>query len=112
MKHTVAASLILSLLSLPLAAQTGSDHGAMQTPIHAAAAAPMSEGVIKKVDKAAGKLTLTHGPLVNLDMPAMTMVFRVTDPAWLNQMKTGDKIRFVADKVGGAYTVVEFEPVR
>lgn len=69
----------------------------------------MSEGEVRKVDKEAGKITLKHGPLVNLDMPPMTMVFRVTDPAMLNQVKPGDKVRFVAGKVAGAFTVLQLE---
>jgi len=110
--------LILTLASLlalgavpSFAADTHAAHdmNAMAKP---AAAEPMSEGTIKKVDKASGKITVNHGPLARLQMPAMTMVFRVKDPAWLDQMKAGDKIRFIADKVDGAITVVEYEPVR
>ncbi|MCC7327299.1 MAG: copper-binding protein [Burkholderiales bacterium] len=67
--------------------------------------ANMSEGEVRKVDSAAGKLTLRHGPLENLDMPEMTMVFRVKDPAWLAQVKVGDKVRFVAERVDGKLTV-------
>ena len=69
----------------------------------------MSEGEIKNVDKDAGKLTIKHGELKNLGMPGMTMVFRVKDPAMLGQVKVGDKIHFVADKVGGALTVTTLE---
>lgn len=76
----------------------------------AAGEVPMTEGVVKKVDKSAGKVTISHEALTNLGMPRMTMVFRVKDPAWLGQMKEGDKIRFVADKVEGAFTVVKLEP--
>ena len=72
----------------------------------------MTDGEVKKVDKDAGKLTIKHGPLTNLDMPGMTMVFRVKDPAMLDQVKEGDKIRFVADRVNGAITVVELKPVK
>lgn len=72
-------------------------------------AASMSEGEIRKVDKDAGKVTIKHGPLKNLDMPAMTMVFRVKDSAMLEQAKAGDKINFVADKIGGQYTVIQIE---
>jgi Cu/Ag efflux protein CusF len=64
---------------------------------------------VKKVDKAQGKLTLQHGPLENLDMPAMTMVFRVKDAAWLGRLKAGDNIRFMAEKLNGAYTVTRIE---
>ena len=69
----------------------------------------MSEGEIKNIDKDAGKLTIKHGELKNLGMPGMTMVFRVKDPAVLGQVKVGDKVHFVADKVGGALTVTSLE---
>lgn len=72
----------------------------------------MTSGVVKKVDKGAGKVTIRHGPIVNLGMPQMTMIFRVKDPAMLDRLKEGEEIRFVADKVDGAYTVIQFEPVK
>ncbi|KVL40322.1 copper-binding protein [Burkholderia sp. MSMB1835] len=75
----------------------------------AAAASRMSHGEIRKVDTAAGKLTIKHGPLENLGMDAMTMVFKVKDPAMLSQVKAGDTIDFVAEDVGGALTVVELK---
>ena len=69
--------------------------------------------VVKKVDKAAGKVTLSHGPLTNLGMNMpMTMAFRVKDATWLDQMKDGDKIRFVAEDINGVLTVVKFEPAK
>ncbi|WP_322087582.1 copper-binding protein [Burkholderia sp. BCC1999] len=73
------------------------------------AAQRMSHGEIRKVDTAAGKLTIKHGPLENLGMEAMTMVFKVKDPAMLSQVRTGDKIDFVAQEVNGALTVVELK---
>ncbi|CAJ0721965.1 MULTISPECIES: copper-binding protein [Ralstonia] len=75
----------------------------------ATAAAPMSEGEIKKIDTAAGKLTIKHGPLDNLGMEPMTMVFRVQDPAMLGKVQVGSKVRFVAEKVNGALTVTALE---
>jgi len=75
-------------------------------------AAMLTEGVVKKVDKAQGKLTLKHGPLENLDMPGMTMVFRVQDASWLDRVKPGDTIRFLADRVDGAFTVTTLEVVK
>ena len=71
---------------------------------------PTVAGEVRKVDKETGKLTLKHAPIPNLDMPDMTMVFRVKDPAMLDNVKAGDKVRFAADKVGGQYTVVRLEP--
>jgi Cu(I)/Ag(I) efflux system periplasmic protein CusF len=73
--------------------------------------AAMVDGVVKKVDKAAGKVTLQHGPLTNLDMPAMTMVFRLKDAARIDELRAGDKIRFVAENPGGVLTVAQFEKV-
>jgi len=75
----------------------------------AAAAGPTADGEIKKVDKDAGKITIKHGPLANLDMPGMTMVFRVKDAAMLDQVKVGDKVRFNVEKVNGALTVTAIE---
>jgi Cu(I)/Ag(I) efflux system periplasmic protein CusF len=73
----------------------------------------MVEGLVKKVDKPAGKVTLAHGPLTNLGMnTAMTMAFRVKEAAWLDQMKEGDKIRFTADSVNGALTIVRFSAAK
>ena len=70
----------------------------------------VDKGEVRKVDKAAGKITLKHGPITNLDMPGMTMIFRVSDPALLDKVKAGDKVRFTAEKVDGALTVVRMEP--
>ena len=93
---------------------------ATQTPTATAAepvpapptVAPLADGEVRKVDKAAGKITLRHGPIPSLDMPDMTMVFRVKDPAMLDQVKVGDRVRFAADKIGGQYTVVKIEPAK
>lgn len=73
--------------------------------IPALADGDMVKGEVVKVDKSAGKVTLRHGPIKNLDMDSMTMVFRVADPSMLDKMKAGDKIEFEADRVNGAITV-------
>lgn len=70
------------------------------------------DGVVKKVDKATGKVTVSHGPLTNLNMPAMTMVFRVKEAAWLDQMQTGGKIRFLAETIDGTLTIVRLEATK
>ena len=102
-----------TILTAPTFAQTSKDQGASTaTSSGSQAGAPMSEGEVRKVDKDNGKLTIKHGPLANLEMPGMTMVFRVKDPAILDQVKEGDKIRFVADRVNGAITVVKLEVVK
>ncbi len=77
-----------------------------------AQASEMSSGEIRKVDKGASKITIKHGEIKNLDMPPMTMVFQVRDPALLDKAKAGDKVRFSAELKDGAYivTVVETAP--
>lgn len=69
----------------------------------------VSTGEIKKIDKSAGKLTIKHGPLKNLGMGAMTMIFKAKDPAMLNEVKEGDKINFVAENANGQLTVTKLE---
>jgi Cu/Ag efflux protein CusF len=69
----------------------------------------LATGEVKSVDKGAGKITIKHGPLANLDMPSMTMVFRVKEPAMLDHVKAGDKVKFQAEKIGGAFTVTRIE---
>lgn len=73
---------------------------------------PLTAGTVKKVDKGAGKLTISHEAIENLGMPQMTMAFRVKDPAMLDRLKAGDRINFVAEKVDGAYTVMRVEAAR
>ena len=76
------------------------------------AQAALTDGEIRKVDKDAKKITIKHGPMPSLDMPAMTMVFQVKDPAVLDQVKAGDKVKFEAQKLGGAYTVTRMEAAK
>lgn len=83
-----------------------------QTESSARASAGMVAGEVRKVDKSANKITLKHGELKNLGMPPMTMVFRVKDPAMLDQVKAGDEVRFTADRVNGAITVTAMELAR
>jgi Cu/Ag efflux protein CusF len=71
-----------------------------------------TEGEVRKVDAAQQKITLKHGEIKNLDMPPMNMVFTVRDPSLLSQVKAGDKVRFTADKIGGAYVVTSIEVVK
>jgi Cu(I)/Ag(I) efflux system protein CusF len=78
----------------------------------ALAQAVPAEGQVTKVDAAAGKITLKHGPIKNLDMDSMTMVFRVRDPAMLQAVKAGDKVRFEAERVDGAITITKMEKVK
>ncbi|WP_371349148.1 copper-binding protein [Ancylobacter sp. IITR112] len=76
-----------------------------------AQAAPV-DGQITKIDEAQSKITLKHGPIKNLDMDGMTMVFAVADPAMLKAVKIGDKVKFEADRVNGRLTVTKIEKVK
>ena len=72
----------------------------------------MTDGEVRKIDKEQGKVTLRHGPIVNLDMPGMTMVFKVADAKLLDTIKEGDKVKFAADRVNGAITVTVIEQAK
>jgi len=111
MKSLNAVLLSAGLVMVPcgMVAAQGQRSTAM---VVAASHEGMVDGEVRKVDLAAKKLTIKHSELKNLDMPAMTMVFQVKDPAMLEKVKVGDKVKFRADKIGGAFTVVELEPVR
>lgn len=113
MKSKIAAVMLIATLPFPLVSIAAGDHasqGSMQGEGKASAAEPgFTSGEVKKVDKEAGKITIKHGPLVNLDMPGMTMVFRVKNASMLDQVKAGDKINFMAEKVDGALAVTKME---
>ena len=76
----------------------------------AATTADMADGEIRKIDKDTKKITLKHGEIKNLDMPGMTMVFQVKDPAMLDIVKVGDKVKFSAEKSGGAIVITAIAP--
>lgn len=78
-------------------------------PLLAQAPVDMTSAEVRKVDKEAKKITLRHEQIKSLDMPAMTMVFQVRDPAMLEQVKAGDKVRFSAEKLDAGYTVMHIE---
>ena len=75
-------------------------------------AAQGTQAEVRKVDKDAGKLTLKHGPIPNLEMPPMTMVFKVKEPGMLDTVRSGDKVVFEAEKVGGQYVVTKIGPAK
>lgn len=78
---------------------------AASAPAQSAQSLPTVSGTVESIDTAQGKLTLDHGPIPNLNMDAMTMVFRARDPAMLKAVKKGDKVQFQADRVNGQITV-------
>ena len=104
---TLIASVALVASGATFAQTT--DHSAHHAPAASTAAAPATDGEVRKVDKEQAKVTLKHGPITNLDMPGMTMVFKVADPKMLDAIKPGDKVKFAADNVNGALTVTAIE---
>jgi Cu/Ag efflux protein CusF len=77
-----------------------------------AALAQLADGEVRRVDREGKKITLKHGPIQNVDMPAMTMAFAVKDPAMLDRVKAGDQVRFRVEKIGETYTLVAIERAR
>ena len=102
-------SLIAAVWAFPALATEAHHQG---TTAASPATGQLAEGEVRKVDKDAKKLTIRHGRIENLGMPPMTMVFQVKDPALLDSVKSGDKIRFAAGKDGGAFVVNHLEVVK
>ena len=108
MKRTHLLSLVLVMaLSTPLSQVYAGQHDS-----HHVDSTAMTAGEVKKIDKDTGKVTIKHGPIKNLDMPGMTMIFRVKDAVMLDQLKEGDKINFAADKINGAFTLMQIESAK
>jgi Cu/Ag efflux protein CusF len=77
------------------------------------AQAALTDGLVTKIDASAGKMTIRHGPMKKFDMEdGMTMVYRVQDPAMLQAVKAGDKIKFDAEHVNGQFIVTKIEKVK
>ena len=112
MKPVITLALFATVIIIPAhAQQIPTDHAAHH-PAAAPAAPTLSDGEVRKVDKETKKITLRHGPIANLGMPPMTMVFQVKDPAFLDRVKAGDKVRFAAEQTGGAYIVTQIESAK
>ncbi len=115
---TLIATFTLSLLAASSFAQSTAPTAPAAQPAAAptaatAIAAPMpkdmAEAEVRKVDKDAKKVTLKHGPIKNLDMPSMTMVFQVRDEKLFDKLVSGEKIKFTAEQLQGAYVVTGVE---
>ena len=116
---SVKALLILTAVLAGAPAVYASSHGSApmikddaKKEMPAAASGDMADGEIRKVDLDAKKITIKHGEIKNLDMPGMTMVFQVKDPVLLEKVKAGDKVRFKAEKAGGAIVVTDIQPAK
>jgi Cu/Ag efflux protein CusF len=107
LRSLAAAALSLALLCAVAAPPVRAQDAKAGATATSAADAALADGEVRKIDRSALKITLRHGPLPNLDMPPMTMVFRVQDAALLDSVKVGDKVRFKATKEGGAFVVIE-----
>jgi Cu/Ag efflux protein CusF len=114
MKRSIILGVALVAAAIPSAALAQSDRSGHDSGAQGAQApsAALADGEIRRVDKEAKKLTIKHGPIPSLDMPAMTMVFQVKDAAMLERVKAGDKVKFQAEKQGGQYTVTKIEAAK
>lgn len=107
-----AAAFLAGLLFVSAEAQAQSPAGPpppQATPAAHADALPLSDGEITRWDPRTLRVTLRHGAIQNLEMPPMTMVFRVADASVLGSLQPGDKVRFRAEQVSGAYHVTRIE---
>ena len=112
---TLGAALLAAAFALGSGATAQAASGAAPAaPPNAAAAesAALTDAEVRKVDKENRKITLRHGEIRDLDMPAMTMVFQVRDPALLDAVKAGDKVRFRAERAQGSFWVTALEAAR
>lgn len=110
-RRVLILTLLAASMSAPVLAHATS-HSSAPSAGTTDQTAALTEGEVRKVDKEAKKLTIRHGAIANLDMPPMTMVFQTQDPAMLDSVKIGDKVRFRAEKTGGAYVVTRIEPAK
>lgn len=71
-----------------------------------------ADGEVTRINARTGEITIKHGPIPHLDMAPMTMAFPVKDPAMLRAVKPGDKVTFVAEKVGDEAVITKIEATR
>ena len=115
MKNLKNLWLLGALFTAVGAAQAAGHAGAPMAPASAASATAsksdllLTDGEVRKVDTDYKKITIKHGEIKNLDMPGMTMVFGVKDAALLDKIKAGDKVKFSAEKSGGAIVVTDIQ---
>ena len=107
----VAAALFAGSTGLAMAASH-----VQSAPLDATAApavtTKLTSGEVRKIDTEQDKLTIKHGPIENLQMPGMTMVFKAADPAMLKKLQVGDKIEFAAEKANGAIVMTTVQAAR
>jgi Cu(I)/Ag(I) efflux system periplasmic protein CusF len=107
----LALSFLLSLFAAVAVAQHA-HHAPAEAQVAQAPAGQPSDGEVKKVDKANGKITIRHGEIPNIGMGPMTMVFGVRSPSLLDKVAVGDKVKFRAEEVKGDYVVTAIEKAK
>lgn len=111
--RTLAVAALLAAAGGPALAQGGHSHHASPEAAPAgnrpAGTPAFADGVVRRLHAATGSVTLAHGALPHLDMPPMTMVFRLVGQASLEGLSVGDRVRFVADRGGGTLVVHRIE---
>ena len=106
--HAAVFALAVGLMPPTFAAGMDGSAGMDMKPAAKAMKTPQPVSAeVRKVDPAAGKVTLKHGPIMNLGMPPMTMAFPVKDPAMLTNLEEGDKVSATFDNVDGKITVTD-----
>lgn len=100
------------ILALALAYLPITTHAAEDTASSRQVELPWVQAEVKKVDVAGGRITLRHGDIPNLDMPGMTMAFRVADPKMLDTVKPGDAVRVAIEKLKGQLVIVRMEAAK
>jgi Cu/Ag efflux protein CusF len=114
MNYSVLGAVTAAAFAFSVPAAIAQDHSAHTAHTVAAKAdsQALSEGTIKKLDKAAGKITLAHGRIENLDMAPMTMGYELKPGVLPASLKEGDKVRFRAEQKDGRYIVVRIEAAK
>ena len=107
LKLIVVLALLLAcwLAPHPVCAQTGPATG--ERPATVQTRADLTAGEVRKVNKENGTVTLRHERIAHLNMPPMTMVFRVADKGMLETLRPGDRILFRAEENSGVLTLTE-----
>ena len=112
--NTLKTLLILVVLSAGATSSFAASHAVAPAvaPTTMQTVLPSTDGEVRKIDLENKKITLKHNEIKNLDMPGMTMVFQVKDPAVLETVKAGDKVKFTVEKVNGAMTILSLEKTK
>lgn len=112
MKHPLLRALAAVALTFALSPAIAQDHSSHTGMVAKTVAPALTEGTIRRIDREAGSVTLTHGPIENLGMSAMTMTFGFKKGVVPAALKEGDKVRFSAGTKEGQYYIVRIEAAK